>query len=481
MIASGKISAANRRFAAYYLSELKGINATFAISGDYVSNGLQRFDADYPQIEHVLMWLTDHYHTEDEIASIFLQILEVGHNIFSKRLSSEKLLFMYQKGVQAAKQVNDIRATLLHQLAIADAYVAMSNIEEALEILEQVYVVAEEYGDKVYLAQCLSDLSFAYAELSNEEAATIAIDEAIALYRELNDRQNEGYCLYRLAQIARRKGEWDIANDYLTDAYQIAVQYENQAHLQKILGMIGELHERQGNIVAALEYKMRALELAQQMGNQPQIVFDMVGLGIAHDIKGDFSKAQEYYHQALKIANKMGFARQKSNLLGNLGYSAYMQRDYHTAKNYMQESLQMLRISGQKALICVTFANLVPVYIALDQTADAYQAVYEGLDLAIQLENKQLQVMMIVAAVQFYVFEVLKLEDCVQQHEIMSHVVRWSGFIYNSSYSDQENRGELDKLRPKMEQVLDQETVLRLLSDGATMSLEDVCNQVLSM
>jgi tetratricopeptide (TPR) repeat protein len=479
MLATEKINTANLRFASYYLSRLKEISRTFEIGGDFISSSLQRFEADYPQIERILSWLADHY-TVDEIAPLFLQLLEVGYNIFSKRLPSPKLLSVYQQGLQVAHYCNNTHAILLHQLAIADVYLAMNNIEEAIAILEQILPSAEQIEDKTHLSRCLVDLAFAYTELSREKEAILKLKQAIVIYRELNDRQNEINCLYRLAQNARRKGDWDIAQDYLNDAYRIVEQYENQAYLHKILRLIGEIQERQGHLAESFEYKMRALEIAQQLGNQSDIVFDMIGLGISNDMKGDFTKAQEYYRQGLKIANKMGFERQKSLLIGNLGYSAYMQRDYHSAVVYMQESLQMVRNAGQEFMVCVSLANLVPVYIALADTPRAQQAVYEGLEVARKVENNHLQTMMMVAAVQYYVFEALKLEGAVQ-HEIMTYVVRWSGFIYASSYADQENRGELDTLRPRMEQVLDTETIAALLADGSQIQLEQVYEQILSL
>jgi len=478
MIAAATINAAQKRFASYYLTQLQAISRAFARGGEHRSYGLQRFDADYPQIEHVLTWLADNCQTDDETASIFTRLLEVGHPVFVKRLPAEKLLSLYRQALPVAQAFQDAGAVMSVQLAIANAHLAMNHVVEALEFLNRTVAFAEQIGDRARLAQCLYDLSFVYSELSQENEAIEKANQALDLYRKLNDRQNEGRCLFRLAQIMLRIGEWDTANSYLSKAYEIATQHDNQTHTHSVLVKLGELRERQGNLVEALAHKTRALAMAQESGSQSEIVFDLLGLGITHDLTRDFSTAQDYYRQGLKIARKMGFERQKSLLLGNLGYSAYMQGEFSTAAGYMEESLKMVQVANQKSMVCVTLANLVAVYIGLGDRQEAHRSVSEGLDLALSLQNKQLEVMMFVAAVQFYVFESLRLNDPTEQREIMSKAVRCAGFIYSSAYADQENRGELDALHPQMERVLEPETVLYLLSEGAQMQLETVYEQV---
>ena len=84
---------------------------------------------------------------------------------------------------------------------------------------------------------------------------------------------------------------------------------------------------------------------------------------------------------------------------------------------------------------------------------------------------------MVVAAVQYLV--ALAQSQPGQQQDTITTGVLWAGFVYTAAQAEEENRMELDKLRPSMVEVLGEAEVEQLIKQGESLTLEGIIDHVL--
>jgi len=65
-----------------------------------------------------------------------------------------------------------------------------------------------------------------------------------------------------------------------------------------------------------------------------------------------------------------------------------------------------------------------------------------------------------------------------QQQDTITTGVLWAGFVYTAAQAEEENRTELDKLRPAMDEMLGAAQVEQLLQQGATLQLEGIIDHI---
>jgi len=85
--------------------------------------------------------------------------------------------------------------------------------------------------------------------------------------------------------------------------------------------------------------------------------------------------------------------------------------------------------------------------------------------------------MMVVAAVQYLVTLAQSQPD--PNHDTITTSVLWAGFVYTAAQAEEENRMELDKLRPSMVEVLGEAEVEQLIKQGESLTLEGIIDHVL--
>lgn len=472
---------AQMRLARHYVEVVGEANQVYLQGWDNSVSALATFDAERPQIDYWWAWLAEQAEGSDEAARLLVAMTRSGDIILWKRLAPLEMLTWHEHALKAAQRLGDTASAAVHLRGLAVSHFALGNHEQANGLLVQACALAEEFSHWQELADGL-------LKTGDNRSHTGALDEAqhycqraLELYQQLGDERGESNGLYQLGWLAVNKGEWSKANDYLQEAYAIALRIGDLGELALDMQMLGVVVHKLGNHAEAARYRMQALEISQRLGDQRGTINIMMSVAVSHDSEGNYTAARELYLQTLSIAKRAGSRRYEAGILGNLGFSSYLAGSYDDAIRCMEESITMFRADEGFYNMCVILANLVPAYLHQGMYQQARDVLQEGLKLAVEIAAEPLKATMVVAAVQTWGASAEAQDDPAAQREMMEYAAYWSGLILVCPGAEQENRDEIEKLRPAMEDTLGVERFQDLLKQGGQIYIDDVIAEILGV
>lgn len=471
-----KVIGAQKRMARYYIQRLRDMNTLYKQGGRNIRHALDQYDAESNQIEQTLGWLHTHSNDDEDVADLFNDMLIAGRMIFMNRIKFSDLLPFLKNALASVEAQADIPSQLICLDIISQIYLEVNQMEEAYAYGHQLYTLAKESGHHQQTANGMYGLGLICLSSGRQAEAKHWWQDALSLYLEVRntDRTIDSYL--GLAHVALQLGEWDESQQFLDRAYASVTSEDNLKQKWLILQVMSDLKEKTGDRDAIILYRNEILEIAITLANRSDILHSHLSLAITYGAQGDFRKSQQHFRDALEIADELGMHRHRLRIWGNLGYLHYIEGDYELARDYTEKSMQTLLDGQNYYLACITMANLAPIYIHLKALDDARRVAHDGMQLAVDLENPQLQVMMIVTAVQYLV---ARAQSDQAQHTITTAVL-WAGFVYAAPQAEEENRTELDKLRPAMVALLGDAEVDNLLAQGEALQLEAIIDDILN-
>ncbi len=474
-----KAAAAQLRLARHYVDVMREVKQMQEQGGENETQALSRYDQERAQIERWWAWLSERADSDPDSADLLL-LLSDGGLIPRLRMTANEQVAWYTRAVEVARQRGNIQALVRNLRDLAMGMFDQGNIPDSVVPIREACDLAARTGDQAAYAEGLLRLSHIYGDMGNLDDSIDCAERAFELFKTLGRARDMGAVLRQLGFITNRYGEWAKAERYLLEAYPLVLQYGNTRQLTDVLNVLALIAKGLGNYPEAMRLWTQAFEFAQKYGEPMSIAGMMMSLGAASDMLGDYARAKEYYLRALATARRYGIQRTEAAILGNLGFSAYLRGSYDEAAQYMEESLLPLRAQRQNLNLCVTMANLIPVYMALGKLDQARAALQEGFSLAQQIGAESIHAMMMVAAVQVWVGAAQLNDQNADRIALTEQAAYWSGLIMVCSNAEQENRDEIIKLRPHMEEILGAARVNELFTAGEQTTLDEVVSSVLN-
>ena len=104
----------------------------------------------------------------------------------------------------------------------------IGELDLALEYTKQSLTIAEEIGNKSYIAQCLNNLSLIYRQKGNINHALDALERSLTIWKELGNKMRLIGCLDSLFITSLDTNSFKQAEKYLLAMQQINEQVKNK-------------------------------------------------------------------------------------------------------------------------------------------------------------------------------------------------------------------------------------------------------------
>jgi tetratricopeptide (TPR) repeat protein len=192
----------------------------------------------------------------------------------------------------------------------------------------------------------------------------------------------------------------DSFRETITYLDQPLKEVENTQGKARILTVLGYSQRRLGSPEQAIALHQEALNLARQVGDQPCEIANLNHLSRLSLDQKDFGTALALAQRALILARQNGERQGEANALASLGFSEVLiarqqevvnLEELETAIGYLEQGQKLaekLRDVQNLALCCV---GLGIVYVATEQSAQARQWLEQGVTLAQQMGDRDLQ------------------------------------------------------------------------------------------
>lgn len=263
----------------------------------------------------------------DAYCELGMNYNELGDNSTAKKFLIHSIELFEKTG-----RTDDV-ANAKSDLAIV--FHAQGNYSEAIALLNEVYQMDLESGDKRSQSSSLNNIGRMYVDWKKYETGldyyfrSIQLLDTIADMEMLGIRYNNVGMVYQLMAKHRDAIEWlekarkideklknsiklgirhfNIGNSYLalSDYQNARINLEKSlaifinsnmfSRISKVYGSLGSLYQQEGNFPKAEEQLLLSLEMAKKGENIPEISIGYSKLYLYYKQTGNFKKALDYY------------------------------------------------------------------------------------------------------------------------------------------------------------------------------------------
>lgn len=175
-----------------------------------------------------------------------------------------------------------------------DLAAAQVNFENALQM-------ARYSGDRMLIAECLSDLAM-LASMAGDYATERSLQEqSLAVLREIGDKAAVAASLRNLGHTAELHENFTSASSLYEQSLEAAREVGNLSMVAAALGDLGSIAYEQGDYASARSFQDQSLAILRETGNTTEIAYRLYYLGLATDAQGDQDLAISLYKESLAM------------------------------------------------------------------------------------------------------------------------------------------------------------------------------------
>jgi predicted ATPase/DNA-binding SARP family transcriptional activator/pimeloyl-ACP methyl ester carboxylesterase/Tfp pilus assembly protein PilF len=257
--------------------------------------------------------------------------------------------------------------------------------EQAGEILEQAFELAQRLGQKNLTASVLDRRTRLANELGDHEEALALGQEALDLYESIGDRTNAARILAHLGAVNFFRQDYPLARQQLQAGVDQFRKLNLTTELMISLNNLALVSIKQGDYEKAQGYLEELIELTGEM-QTPVHTTALNSLGLVAEAQGDYERAREHYQQSLNYCRQVGNESRSATPIGFLGNLDRLQGDYRSAERRLQHSLDINRKFDRQRQVARDLYMLGMIaeeredFISARQKYQRSLAIYEEID-----------------------------------------------------------------------------------------------------
>lgn len=213
-------------------------------------------------------------------------LLKMGKNV--EALSS---FYLSQKFAIRTDKSNRIGISMS---AIAGAYSAMENYDNAEEYYLESVELLEKGKDSIDLANTLMKLAILYITLEKLDLALKKTNVAADIFKIKNSPVGSAKCLGNRGMIYAKQGRNELAEANINEAIKILDELNDYSSITVYLASMSDIYLNKGQWDQALAYSKRSLELAIKYDLKEQMAAAHLKLSKLYEIAGDFEESNRY-------------------------------------------------------------------------------------------------------------------------------------------------------------------------------------------
>jgi diguanylate cyclase (GGDEF)-like protein len=199
-----------------------------------------------------------------------------------------------------------VEAELVALVARAEEYIAQSRYDEAITLLNEIWLLAGDPRESALARSVLNTLANLHYNTGQLELAERYFQELVDLDTANNDLAALSVSLFNLGHVAGSDARYTDASAYFLRALDLSKQLGDASGAAYTLKALGVNAQAQVDLPAARGYLEAALEEFMQLGDAAQSAMVQRNLGDLALDEGEAVTATEYYYAALPVLADLG-------------------------------------------------------------------------------------------------------------------------------------------------------------------------------
>ncbi|CAM0117466.1 hypothetical protein RSOCI_03855 [Rhabdochlamydiaceae symbiont of Dictyostelium giganteum] len=331
------------------------------------------------------------YQKELEIALELNDLKEEGV-IYSRLGNAYHLLREFHQAIKYHKSAlkiaqqpkNSIGEAIIYS-NLGEAYYHLGLNHQAIECHENDLRIVQMAKDPVGLLRAYCHLGNAYCGLGKFSQAIDHHEQALNIAQEFKDRLAEGKTYFNLGMAYQGLGDLRQALAFYEKHLTIAKEFKQLTEEGKVYSKIGGIYHDLGNDFEAIQYHEKHLQMALFIKDKFEEGVAYSGLGNCYSSLGEYLKSRDYHEKHLMIALAMKDQLSEGKAYCNLGGAHYGLGDYLKSMDCHQKHLSIAYQLGNQLQEGQAYGNLGAVYRSLGEYGKSLECHQKELKIAVNL------------------------------------------------------------------------------------------------
>jgi len=204
-------------------------------------------------------------------------------DVYSESGNSENAILYYDKAILALWQTPDTISLASAILNAGDEFLNQGEYSKALEYFDEAEPLFRETNYEVGLAYLMGNQGIAYAGLDNNQLAEEKLNLGLAILEKLGDYYSISVYLTYLSDIYLEKNDNTNAIKYAKRSLALANSYGLKEQISEASFVLSNIYEHTGNDTKALEYYKNSI-IYRDSFNNVETVQDLANMRTEHEV-----------------------------------------------------------------------------------------------------------------------------------------------------------------------------------------------------
>jgi tetratricopeptide (TPR) repeat protein len=265
--------------------------------------------------------------------------------------------------------------------------------EKALRLASTARTVAEARNDESTAAEAILAEGKAFWSLNRWEESVKRYEEAIALYSAQSRSYRLGLAYMSLGGVLARVGKVEDARTALERAIRIMLKFRDEFSLAVARVDIVLALNAMGEYETSLKYLQFAQEAFDQIGHETYRLMTLTKTAEVLLLLKDYDRAQSYISRALEMA-MASMSSGISSLYDVKGRLSIARSEFDKAEKALRTAVDLAEQAGSHIQRAEARRSLGKLYLAQNRTAEAATILRDGIDDAIHIHARLLELEM---------------------------------------------------------------------------------------
>ncbi len=270
----------------------------------------------------------------------------------------------------------------IFKLSIRNRPIRNDILDEALHISENIDYVTG-------IANCLNRKGV-NARYQHEYLKSMKLHkEALLYYQNSWDIESKIKNINSLGVTYRRLNMEEEAIKYYLEALRLSEKMNYIKSIAIALNGIGNAYVTLNKYDDAIKYFNLGLKMEKLSNSERGMGYGYSNLGEAYMYKQQYDTAFYYHNKSLEIANRSKNKNDKAIIYSSIGLMYQHKGEYNDALDYYFKSIPILKKYKSKRLLSFTLINTGIIYKQLKNLENAKEYILSGLQLSLEISNKE--------------------------------------------------------------------------------------------
>lgn len=267
-------------------------------------------------------------------------LCELG-NLYFEIKNEEAFLNSYQEALEEANKISYEKLASKISFSLGSFFNKKNNFKEAKTYYENALRSFQKLNDRVGIAESLSNIGVLEISIGNYSSALKLHLQSLKIYEELKNQDKIAIELTNIGLVNQFLREFDSSLNYLFDAIKILEKSEDKVAYAKALSYVGISYDGQDKPNECLKFYQKALKVFEEVGEEEGMISQSANIGIAYLRLEKFELALKFFRKPEKYYRKHNKKFQLAICLLNLGNCQIYLDDLDKSIETLLEALEL--------------------------------------------------------------------------------------------------------------------------------------------